>query len=222
MKKWMLCLVALFGTATAQDPRPPVAPEQQPKAPKPKEETKTFTDPVFGITVTYPTRLHFLRDAALTRRIREAAKKLPEFTPEGQAAMQSQSVGIQFYVMTHPAGAAVPFNANLNVTTERVPPDPTIQTNAQYARIAAGMLKRAIPNAKSAYEPVEVKLGKRTWARALTFGTLGGNKLLFLQYMHFDPKTRIAYVITITDLASRDLASVAALEQVAKTVRIKR
>lgn len=221
MKKWMLCLVALLGTVTAQDPKPPPAPEQQPKAaPKPKEETKTFTDSLFGITVTYPKRLHFHRDPALMRRVRALTKELPGLTPEGHALMQSGNVGIQFFVLMAPFGAAASFNANLNVTTEKVPPDADISTNAQYAKVATGMLKRVIPNAKSAYTPVEVTLGKRTWLRTLTFGTLGGDKLLFLQYMHFDPKTRIAYAITITDLAIRNLSNVAALEQVAKTIRI--
>ena len=217
----VFCLVALLGTATAQDPNPP-APEQQPKpAPKPTEETKTFTDPLYGITVTYPTRLHFHRDPAVMRRTREVTKELPGLSPEGRALMQSQNVGIQFFVMMHPFAAPVPFNASLNVTTERVPAEANIQTNAQYAKVSDGMLKRVIPNARSAYSSVEVTLGKRTRLRGLTFGSLGGNKLLFLQYIHFDPKTRMAYGITITDLASRDLSNVAALEQVAKTIRIK-
>lgn len=210
MKKWTLCLAVLVGSAAAQAP--------QPKSPR----IRTFTEPLFGISVTYPARLHFRRDPALTKRVRDAAKKLPELTPGMGDALFTPNVGIQFFISIPPTAAKVAFDANLNLATEKVPSHPAITNMAQYVEVAGRTLKRVAPDAKSAYTPVEVKLGSRTWMRTLTFGTLGGNKLLFLQYAHFDPKTRMAYMITITELASRDLSNVAVLEQVAKTVRIKR
>lgn len=156
------------------------------------EPAKTYTDPTYKYTITYPG--HFVFE------------------------MKKDKDG--WFVFRHKRGT-VEFNANLNVTREEIAEDAGIKTTADYAKVAVGVLKKQQPDAVVVQEPVECKVDGKDFHKMTTVIPVEKGRFFVVQYCYYSPKHKCAFVWTAMDATKNPLKDVSALEEIIQSIKFE-
>jgi hypothetical protein len=156
------------------------------------EPAKTYTDPTYKYTLTYPGHFQF--------------------------EMKDGKEG--WFIRRHKRGT-VDFNPNLNVTLEEIADDGAIKSTADYMKLGMDAFKKSNPDAVIVQEPMECKVDGKDFHKLMCVLPVDTRRIFVVQYSYYSPKFKKAFVWTAVDSTKNPLKDIAALEEIIQTIKFE-
>lgn len=197
--RWLSLLCVLFLCSAALWARP---------------SKQVFDNASIGIHYQASDNALLLTDPSLLQRVMtEGLKQVELKAPPSQL----KSLGLQF-VVAPKALAKPPFAPNLNIVTEKLP---YAVSQEAYLQANLNSLKAGVKGFTLLSKGQTVTIGGWIFKQIEFEGDGGGARIRARQFYHVSAGRKLAYAISLTDLAARKGANTAALEKLLSGFRFK-
>lgn len=165
-----------------------------------------FSNSKIGLVFKAPAEAILVTDPA---RLEEILKKGSQLTGIRLKTIGQERLGLQF-VVTWKGLIKKPFTPNINLLTEALP---AAMDDKQYVAANVKGLGASMQDLEMISQGKSRPIGGKTFYMLEWKATMGAGRAHIRNYLHVNPKHKLAYVITLTDLAERKGANFAKMEK---------